>query len=98
MATIQRSFLWSDKVTITDTDIASAIITRVESKDAGDVNLSFSDKIDIVQLTEKYQKKYVLAALKASGNVKKQATQILGLKDHQTLSNWMKRLGIESDK
>lgn len=98
MATIQRSFLWSDKGTITDTDIASAIINRVESKDTEDVNLSFSDKIDIVQLTEKYQKKYVLSALKASGNVKKQATQILGLKDHQTLSNWMKRLGIESDK
>ncbi len=30
--------------------------------------------------------------------MKKHATKMLGLKDHQTLSNWMKRLGIESEK
>jgi transcriptional regulator with GAF, ATPase, and Fis domain len=51
--------------------------------------------VDIVQLTDNFQKKYIEAALKASGNVKKHATQMLGLKDHQTLTNWMKRLGIE---
>jgi transcriptional regulator with GAF, ATPase, and Fis domain len=42
-------------------------------------------------------KKYVNTALKASGNVKKLATQMLGLKDHQTLTNWMKRLNITID-
>lgn len=98
IATLQRTFLWAEHDVVGATDIASAMINRMEGSDECEVNLSFNDKVDIVQLTEKYQKKYVLAALKASGNVKKRATEILGLKDHQTLSNWMKRLGIESDK
>ena len=45
-----------------------------------------------------YKKTYVLAALKASGNVKSHAAQMLNLKDHQTLSNWMKRLNIKHEK
>lgn len=98
IATIQRAFLWTDSESVTERDISSAILNRVEADDVEDITLSFNDTVDIVQLTENYQKKYVLAALKASGNVKKQATQILGLKDHQTLSNWMKRLCINAEK
>lgn len=97
-STLNRAFLWSDSQIITDKDLRDAIINRHQSNDCTDIVLSYNDKVDITQLTEQYQKKYVLAALKASGNVKKQATQILGLKDHQTLSNWMKRLGIDAEK
>ena len=79
-------------------ELSDAIINRRLGEQSNDVRLSFNDKVDIVQLTENYQKKYVEAALKASGNVKKHATQMLGLKDHQTLTNWMKRLGIHNEK
>lgn len=97
-STLNRAFLWSDSQIITDKDLSDAIINRHQSNDFIDVVLSYNDKVDISQLTEQYQKNYVVAALKASGNMKKHATEMLGLKDHQTLSNWMKRLGIESDK
>ncbi|WP_222860658.1 hypothetical protein [Vibrio cholerae] len=52
-----------------------------------------------MQPTDNFQKKHVSVALKISGNLKKKhATQMLGLKDHQTLTNWMKRLGISTEK
>lgn len=97
-STLNRAFLWSESQTITELELSDAIINRNQSNTSQDVSLSYSDKIDIIQLTENYQKKYVEAALKASGNVKKHATKMLGLKDHQTLTNWMKRLGIQSEK
>lgn len=96
-STLNRAFLWSNSQVIGEKELADAVIKRNMNSTDNDVNLSYNDKLDINQLTENYQKKYVLAALKASGNVKKHATQMLGLKDHQTLTNWMKRLGIQND-
>ncbi|TDF38492.1 sigma-54-dependent Fis family transcriptional regulator [Alteromonadaceae bacterium M269] len=97
-STLNRAFLWTDSKVIGEKELATAVINRKISQQNNDVTLSFNDKVDIAQLTENFQKKYVEAALKASGNVKKHATQMLGLKDHQTLSNWMKRLGVENEK
>ena len=74
------------------------MIKRAKNESFTDVILSYDDKIDITQLVDKYKKAYVLAALKASGNVKSHAAQMLNLKDHQTLSNWMKRLNIKHEK
>lgn len=97
-STLNRAFLWSDSEMVGESELAEALIQRKTAAHTEAVTLSYNDRVDIVQLTEKYQKNYVEAALKASGNVKKHATQMLGLNDHQTLTNWMKRLGIENEK
>lgn len=97
-STLNRAFLWSDNTIIDQYDISNSLINRQKYDVAHNITMSMNDKVDIVQLTDEIQKNYVKAALKASGNVKKQATQMLGLKDHQTLSNWMKRLQIDIDK
>jgi transcriptional regulator with PAS, ATPase and Fis domain len=93
-STLNRAFLWTDQTIIDEVELSQAMLVRPQIVDDVSISLTFHDKIDIVQLTDNFQKKYVEAALKASGNVKKHATQMLGLKDHQTLSNWMKRLDI----
>ena len=97
-STLNRAFLWSDSPVVNRPELSQAMLTRPTSSDDVSISLTFNDKVDIVQLTDNFQKKYVEAALKASGNVKKHATEMLGLKDHQTLTNWMKRLGISTDK
>lgn len=97
-STLNRAFLWSDSPVVSRQELSQAILTRPAASDDVSISLTFNDKVDIVQLTDNFQKKYVEAALKASGNVKKHATQMLGLKDHQTLTNWMKRLGIATEK
>ncbi|GAC23279.1 sigma 54-dependent transcriptional activator [Paraglaciecola mesophila KMM 241] len=96
--TLNRASLWGEGGEVSEIDLSDAIINRLITHEMADVTLSFNDKVDIIQLTDRYQKSYIRAALKASGNVKKHATQMLGLKDHQTLSNWMKRLDIDSGK
>lgn len=97
-STLNRAFLWSDSSVISRQELSQAMLARPTATDDVSISLTFNDKVDIVQLTDNFQKKYVEAALKASGNVKKHATQMLGLKDHQTLTNWMKRLGIATGK
>ncbi|WP_268408535.1 sigma-54 interaction domain-containing protein [Alteromonas sp. a30] len=97
-STLNRAFLWTDSKLVGEKELSEAIINRRIGERNNEVTLSYNDAVDIVQLTEKYQKNYVEAALKASGNVKRHATQMLGLKDHQTLTNWMKRLGIQNEK
>ncbi|MGI2161037.1 sigma-54 dependent transcriptional regulator [Shewanella sp. SM95] len=97
-STLNRACLWSDSSIITANDLADALLASHKPQQATDISMSLHDKVDIVQLTDDIQKNYVKAALKASGNVKKQATQMLGLKDHQTLTNWMKRLQIDIEK
>lgn len=96
-STLNRAFLWSDNRVVDEKDIADSMINIQKNKPDHKITMSIHDKVDIVQITDDIQKKYVIAALKASGNVKKQATKILGLKDHQTLTNWMKRLNITID-
>lgn len=97
-STLNRAFLWSDSPIVHRQELAEALLSKPNVEDDVSISLTFNDKVDILQLTDNFQKKYVEAALKASGNVKKHATQMLGLKDHQTLTNWMKRLGIVAEK
>jgi len=97
-STLNRAVLWTDSEVIGEDELVNAVISRPAHSNNCDVSLSYNDRVDIIQLTESYQKSYVEAALKASGNVKKHATQMLGLKDHQTLTNWMKRLDIDLSK
>ncbi|MGI2096976.1 sigma-54 interaction domain-containing protein [Shewanella glacialipiscicola] len=97
-STLNRAFLWSESTEIDTDDIANSLLKRQKNHLKHKMTMSMNDKVDIVQITDEIQKNYVLAALKASGNVKKKATEMLSLKDHQTLTNWMKRLNIDTDK
>ncbi|WP_445778058.1 sigma 54-interacting transcriptional regulator [Shewanella sp.] len=96
-STLNRALLWSNNKVVDEKDIIDSMINIQKNTPDHKITMSINDKVDIVQITDDIQKKYVKAALKASGNVKKQATQMLGLKDHQTLTNWMKRLNITTD-
>jgi transcriptional regulator with GAF, ATPase, and Fis domain len=39
---------------------------------------------------------YITRALEESDGVKKQAAELLGFNNYQTLSNWMEKYGIDS--
>jgi transcriptional regulator with PAS, ATPase and Fis domain len=96
--TLNRAFLLSDNLEISDKDIENAMIKRSGTRKTEEVVLMHGQQVDIKQLTENYQKKYIAAALKSSGYVKKTAANMLGLGNHQNLSNWMDRLGMEMPK
>ena len=94
--TLNRAFLWSDKTEITEKDIQGALISRTSKLDNLNVNLSLGQQVNISDIIDMQRKKYVEAALKATGNNKSKAAKMLSLKSHQVLTNWISELGIES--
>jgi transcriptional regulator with PAS, ATPase and Fis domain len=52
--------------------------------------------VNISDILDIQRKKYIEAALKATGNNKSKAAKMLSLKSHQVLTNWIKELGLES--
>lgn len=93
--TLNRASLFSEKAVLCEEELQNALIQRVSSNQIDDVYLAYHDQVNLSELLDSYKKRYIVAALKASGNVKTHATKMLGLKDHQTLTNWMKKLGID---
>lgn len=94
--TLNRAFLWSDKEKITDVDMQNALIIRSNTGGNSDVTLSIGQQVDINNLVEKYKKKFVEAAMKASGNNKTKAADMLGLNSHQVLTKWIKDLDAKT--
>ncbi|MBA6292849.1 sigma-54-dependent Fis family transcriptional regulator [Colwellia sp. MB3u-70] len=94
--TLNRAFLWSDKETITDNDIQDALIIRTNIQEIGNISLTLGQQVNISDILDIQRKKYIEAALKATGNNKSKAAKMLNLKSHQVLTNWIKELGLEN--
>lgn len=93
--TLNRAFLWSSSAEVSDKDISAAMLVRDKTEEDAEVVLSLGQVVDINQMIDKYKKKYVLAALKATGNHLTKTCTMLSLNNHQTLNGWIKKLGIE---
>ena len=94
--TLNRAFLWSDKEIISEKDIQAALINRVSEQNNIEIHLTLGQKVNIHDILDIPRKNYVKAALKACGNNKTKAAEMLGLKSHQVLTKWIKDLVIET--
>jgi len=94
--TLNRAFLWSEKEKITEKDIQDALIIRRNTQEIVNVSLTLGQQVNISDILDIHRKKYVEAALKATGNNKTKAAQMLNIKSHQVLTNWIKELGLKS--
>jgi len=50
---------------------------------------------DLQKLLDEVSIDYISRALKQTGDRKASAADLLGFSNHQTLNNWMKRLGVD---
>ncbi len=92
--TLLRASIWSDLETITELDIREAMISRPANGKKIELP-EIGAGLDIQDLLDDIKRKYIIKALaQVSGN-KKKATELLGLPNYQTLSNWMDKLGIK---
>jgi transcriptional regulator with PAS, ATPase and Fis domain len=96
--TLNRAFLWSKTTEISNKDLAGAMIVRNKSEDESEVVLSLGQTVDANQLVDKYKKKFIIAALKASGNNLTKASVMLSLNSPQALKLWMKSVGVDLSK
>jgi transcriptional regulator with PAS, ATPase and Fis domain len=96
--TLNRVFLWSKTAEIGVKDIADAMIIREQSEQESEITLTLGQTVDAKQLIDNYKKKYIQAALKASGNNLTKASRMLSLNSHQALKVWMESVGIALPK
>jgi len=53
------------------------------------------DGIDVQHVLDGIKRKYITQALKKTAGSKKEAAELLGLPNYQTLSNWMEKLDVQ---
>lgn len=92
-STLLRSALWCQGDVINAADIRQALFNMPE-QDSGLLNKDVSQGIDIQEIIGCVSADYIRRALAHSGQNKTRAAQLLGLKNYQTLNNWMEKYGI----
>lgn len=90
--TLNRAALWSDTGTISREDLAMATLSRGENLSSQG---TLSIPCDIQQYIDSIKKDAINAAMEYARGNKSKAAKSLGLKNHQTLNNWINTLDLE---
>ncbi|MDP1666263.1 MAG: sigma-54 dependent transcriptional regulator [Methylobacter sp.] len=89
-----RASIWADTEQIDETDIQEAMIERPQQATTAELP-AIGGGIDVQQVLDAVKRKYIAQALKKTAGSKKEAAELLGLPNYQTLSNWMEKLDIQ---
>ena len=95
--TLLRASLWSDNKTIEAEDIEDAMLYSTKDKidNTGLLNRNISQGIDLQSILDEVSQHYLVKALDEANGNKRKATELLGLGNYQTLSNWLKKYDLE---
>jgi transcriptional regulator with PAS, ATPase and Fis domain len=93
--TLLRATIWSPGAEISADD-ASAALLQMPARQTSQLERPLTQGFDFEGYLDDIKRHYVTQALEKSGGNKTGAAKLLGLASHQTLNNWMKRLGVES--
>lgn len=93
--TLRRAVIWSHGPTITTEDIADALLPSAPGADSGILGRSLGNGLDLQRLLGEVACHYLERAIAESGGNKTKAADLVGLPSYQTLTNWLKKYGIE---
>ncbi len=97
MNTLLRAAIWSDEPSISREDVLEALLPMVEIQSEKTIlNSSLDQGIELTGIMGEVAGHYIHKALKETGGNKTRAANLLGLKNYQTLNNWMEKYGVES--
>ncbi len=92
-----RASIWSVGEEIQPDDVRSALL-QVQSQSDNVMGRPLTQGFDLQALLDEISSDYILRALKQTGDRKTTAAHLLGFTNHQTLSNWMKRLELDREE
>lgn len=92
-STLLRAALWCQSDKISSDDIRQALFHMPDYK-ADIIDIDLSQGIDIQNIIGEIISIYIHKALEHTGQNKTRAAELLGLKNYQTLKNWMNKYGI----
>ena len=92
--TLLRAVIWSQGAELTGQDIQSALLP-VSNETNSFHRPVLSDGLTLQDYLDEIARDCIKQTLQKTGWRKAGAAKLLGFTNHQTLSNWMKRLGME---
>ncbi len=95
--TLLRATIWSVGTTLTPEDITAAILTKGARHDQI-LGRTLSKGFDLQVLLDDVARHYLQRAIAQTGGRKKQASELLGFSNYQTLGNWLTRLGVAHEE
>jgi transcriptional regulator with PAS, ATPase and Fis domain len=94
--TLMRAAIWSSGSVISGDEIRAALL-QPPHPNTSKFDRSITQGFDLESFLDEIKRHYIGLALQGAGGNKTSAAKLLGLASHQTLTNWMKKLGINSD-
>ena len=96
--TLRRAIVWSDGETVSCDDIKEALLpaARVAHVDAI-LNRPLDQGVDLQSLIGTVAEHYLRRAIEAAHGNKSKAAELVGLSGYQTLTNWMRKYGVDED-
>jgi DNA-binding NtrC family response regulator len=93
--TLRRAAIWSDSATITVEDAREALLPSGFASRSEAFGRQLGGKFNLPDLLTEIARHYLGRAIdEASGN-KTKAAELVGLPSYQTLTNWLKKYGVE---
>lgn len=93
--TLRRAAIWSDNATITVEDAREALLPAGPARQTDAFERTLGGGFNLPDLLTEIARHYLGRAIdEASGN-KTQAAELVGLPSYQTLTNWLKKYGVE---
>jgi transcriptional regulator with PAS, ATPase and Fis domain len=93
--TLLRSAIWSSGATIRSNDIASAMLPIAAVQSSEILNKHLGEGLNLPEIISTVARHYLSRAMEESHGNKTKATELLGLPSYQTLTNWLKKYGLE---
>ena len=93
--TLRRATLWTSGDTVTAEDIKESLFPSPQRPEAGDLDRSLAEGFSLPDHLADIARQYLERAMKECGGNKSKAAKLLGLPNYQTLTNWLKRHGVE---
>ena len=91
--TLLRAAIWATGPEINDLDIEAAMLPLVTGEIAQPLR-ALNTGFELQATLDEVARDYIEQALRQSGQRKAVAAKLLGFANHQTLANWVKRLGM----
>jgi DNA-binding NtrC family response regulator len=93
--TLRRATLWATGDTVTAEDIKESLFPSPQRPENVTSDRSLAEGFSLPDHLAEIARQYLEQAMKECGGNKSKAAKLLGLPNYQTLTNWLKRHGVE---
>lgn len=92
--TLQRSAIWSTGSIIDEHEVRDALLPLARNRQ-DILDRPLGDGFHLQDIMNSVARHYLERAMEEAGNTKTKAADLLGLPSYQTLTNWLKRYGLD---